>query len=631
VNLKYRLLVNFIAVVLIAVAVFGVIAYQISEELTVDAVRETVRDASSLSGEAIALVRRAERQGLDLRHEAPLAHDDGHIVMLVDADHRLLSRVPDHAQHWPLTEMLRGGDASGNLEHDGEHYAWSRVALPPTSHHLLYAARIAGETRRGLSRLAARLTVTGLVVMWAAVWVALILATMVSRRLDAQTRALQHQATHDSLTGLPNRTLLHERLTQAIRTADAKSRSVSLIVMDLDRFKEINDTLGHPVGDRLLQAIGERMRTSLWGSDTIARLGGDEFALLLPLADSSHTTQVIDKIFKVLAEPFVIEGMSFEVEASLGVAVYPEDGRNAIELISHADVAMYLAKRRGERAVRYEAGLDPHSVERLQLMGDLRRAAERGELSLYYQPKIESRGQRLAGAEALLRWRHPQLGMVPPDRFIPQAEQTGIIKPLSLWVLDEALRQCAAWEASGLTVPVSINLSARLVQDTQLPEAVAAALERHALRPELLKIEITETAIMSDPTRAMQVLTALDALGVGLSIDDFGTGYTSLAQLKRLPVDEVKIDRAFVMSMLRDANDAIIVHSIIELAHNMNRVVVAEGVENRKVLDALVAQRCDEVQGYYFSRPLPAAEFADWVTKWSVTPGEPVAVRAVGG
>jgi EAL domain-containing protein (putative c-di-GMP-specific phosphodiesterase class I) len=274
---------------------------------------------------------------------------------------------------------------------------------------------------------------------------------------------------------------------------------------------------------------------------------------------------------------------------------------------------MYQAKHRGVRHTRYDPGQDPHSLARLSLMSDLRHATERNELSLHYQPKIDVRTQRVVGVEALLRWQHPRHGMVPPDTFIAQAEQTGIIKPLTDWILNEALCQCAEWNAAGMPLSVAVNLSARVLQDPQLPRQVAAMLERHAVGADQLELEITETAIMSDPVRATQVLTELDAMGVHLSIDDFGTGYTSLAQLKRLPVDEVKIDRSFVLNMLRDANDAMIVQSIVDLAHNMNRSVVAEGVESKKILDALADLGCDIAQGYYFSKPIPASALRQWL------------------
>jgi diguanylate cyclase (GGDEF)-like protein len=616
VQIKHRLLINFIAVVLMALVVFGYNAYEIASDSSVDAVQATLADASRLSSSLLAA---GSQQDLAKNVRNALAANQSHgeqTVALVDADGHLASTGAMSAtdREWPLADILAQQQTAGSLTSGGQRYVWSRTPLPHSTYQLLFVARAEDTVHSGLSRLSSRLIVAGLIVIWVAVWVALIMTTMVSRRLDAQNAALQHQATHDSLTGLPNRALLHERLAEALKTADASGRSVSLVMMDLDRFKEINDTLGHHVGDRLLQAIGERLRKVLWGSDTVARLGGDEFALLLPLADGSHTSQVVTKVLHAIAEPFVIEGMSLVVEASLGIAVYPDDSKNVVELNSHADVAMYQAKHRGVRLALYDAEQDPHSLARLTLMSDLRHASERNELSLHYQPKIDVRTQRIVGVEALLRWQHPHHGMVPPDTFIAQAEQTGIIKPLTDWILNEALRQCAEWNAAGLPLSIAVNLSARVIQDPQLPAQVASMLERHAVGADQLALEITETAIMNDPVRATQVLTELDAMGVRLSIDDFGTGYTSLAQLKRLPVDEVKIDRSFVLNMLRDANDAMIVQSIIDLAHNMNRSVVAEGVESKKILDALTELECDITQGYYFSKPLPASALRQWLT-----------------
>jgi diguanylate cyclase (GGDEF)-like protein len=556
---------------------------------------------------------------------------DNQIVILINPAGQLTHPVPAALQAWPLEKILEQAQPTGSILSEGRRYIWSSAVLPQTAERLFYITRAEDTMRSGLNRLASRLFVTGIIVVWIAVWVALIMATMVSRRLSAQTAALQYQATHDSLTDLPNRALLQVRLVQTIHAAEGKQRSVSLVMMDLDRFKEINDTLGHHVGDLLLKALGERLAKTLWGSDTVARLGGDEFALLLPLADSSHTLQVIDKVLKVLSEPFVIDDITLDVEGSFGIAVYPDDSQNAAELISHAEVAMYQAKQRGERYLRYDSGQDPNSVQRLIRMTDLRHAGARNELALYYQPKIDVRTQRLAGAEALIRWRHPRNGLVMPDTFIADAEKTGVIKPLSDWVLNEAVRQCAEWNAAGMPLTVAINMSARVIQDQQLPTRVAAVLAEHGVRAEQLDIEITETAIMSDPQRAAQVMMALDAMGVRLSIDDFGTGYTSLNQLRRLPVDEVKIDRSFVMNMLRDANDAMIVRSIIDLAHNMNRTVVAEGVESKKILDALAELNCDVVQGYFFSKPLSVGDFQSWLhTVTHSLASAPTMARIVG-
>lgn len=627
-ELKHRLLINFIAVVLMALAAFGYVAYEMAGDSAVDAVQATLADSSKLSSELLRQLRDTDPASVVGKVLGSDVSHDGQIAILVKPDGRPAHVIPASLQAWPIGQILAQAQPTGNALYEGRHYVWSSTVLPKTSDRLFTIARVEDPVRSGLSRLASRLFVTGIIIMWVAVWVALIMATMVSRRLNAQTSALQHQATHDSLTDLPNRALLQTRLAETILAADDKRRSVSLVMMDLDRFKEVNDTLGHQVGDLLLKALGERLAKALWDIDTVARLGGDEFALLLPLADSSHTMQVIDKVLKVLAEPFVIDGMTLDVEGSFGIAVYPDDSKNAVELISHAEVAMYQAKQQGERYVRYDRGQDPNSVQRLIRMTDLRHAGTRNELALFYQPKIDLRTQRLAGAEALIRWRHPRHGMVMPDTFIADAEKTGVIKPLSDWVLNEAVRQCAEWNAMGMPLTVAINMSARVIQDLQLPEHVAAVLAQHGVRAEQLDIEITETAIMSDPQRAAQVMTALDVMGVRLSIDDFGTGYTSLAQLKRLPVDEVKIDRSFVMNMLRDANDAMIVHSIIDLAHNMSRTVVAEGVESKKILDALVALNCDVVQGYFFSKPLSVADFQFWFNAASPSPaGLPAASR----
>jgi diguanylate cyclase (GGDEF)-like protein len=390
-------------------------------------------------------------------------------------------------------------------------------------------------------------------------------------------------------------------------------------MMDLDRFKEINDTLGHHTGDALLQAVARRLQQILSEPDMVARIGGDEFALLMPAANISHCSQIVQKVLNAITQPVAVEAMMLEIDLSLGIASYPDDSKTAAELIQHADVAMYLAKHSGEPYMHYDAAKDPHSLQRLTLMADLRHAAERHELSLHYQPKIDLARQRVIGVEALLRWQHPRLGNIAPDDFIPQAEQTGIIKSLTYWILDAAVKQCAEWNAAGIPIIVSVNLSARVAQDIRLPAEVATTLKRHGVNADQLELEITETAIMLDPVNAMEVLMRLDAMGVRLSIDDFGTGYTSLAYLKRLPVDEVKIDQSFVMNMLRDANDAMIVHSIIALAHNMHRSVAAEGVENKKILEALQALGCDTAQGYYFSKPLSAADFEAWwrSTSWS--------------
>jgi diguanylate cyclase (GGDEF)-like protein/PAS domain S-box-containing protein len=432
-----------------------------------------------------------------------------------------------------------------------------------------------------------------------------------------RTEALvQHMAYHDTLTDLPNRNHLYDRLLNVIRKDEDRGDPFALLLMDLDHFKEINDTLGHHRGDLLLQQVGARLRRALFTPDLVARLGGDEFAVLLPrLAKVEDIHVVVRKIQSALQPPFMIDGLPIAVEASIGVALYPEHGRDADSLLQRADVAMYAAKQSGRSGVIYDSKDDRHSLRRLALMGELRHAIDNGQLFLHYQPKIDFKTRRVVGVEALVRWRHPKYGVVPPDQFIGPAERTGQIKPLTEWVLETALHQCQVWRRSGVEIEVSVNLSARNLQEAGLVERMAEMLHRAGAGPDCLALEITESAIMADPNAAMEVLTRLSRMGVSLSIDDFGTGYSSLSYLKRLPVDEIKIDKSFVIGMQSDENDLVIVRSTIDLVHNLGLKVVAEGVESRALWEKLTALGCDEAQGYYMSRPLPAEEVVRWLSE----------------
>lgn len=422
---------------------------------------------------------------------------------------------------------------------------------------------------------------------------------------------IRHLAYYDALTGLPNRTLLHDRLQQAILLGRRAATTVAFLLMDLNRFKEVNDTLGHHKGDLLLQQVGGRLRGVVRESDTVGRLGGDEFAvLLLGVGDVDHAKRVADKLLKALEAHFVVDGLTLEVGASIGIALCPLHADDGNLLMQRADVAMYAAKQAGAGAMIYSAEQDTHSHRRLELVGELRAAIERDELTLHYQPKLSLAGRRVIGLEALVRWRHPQRGLIPPDQFISLAEQTGIIKPLTVWVLRAAMRQAKAWRAAGLAVPVAVNLSARTLHDPTLPEEIERLLAASGVPPDGLGLEITESTIMVDPARAMEVLTRLSRMGVALSIDDFGTGYSSLGYLKKLPVSELKIDRSFVVQMARDADDAVIVRSTIDLAHNLGLTVVAEGVEDRVTWARLADLKCDAAQGYYLSPPVPAEDLA---------------------
>jgi diguanylate cyclase (GGDEF)-like protein/PAS domain S-box-containing protein len=428
----------------------------------------------------------------------------------------------------------------------------------------------------------------------------------------AQQETLRYRATHDSLTDLPNRNLLHERLEEALASARQHTWPVAFLLLDLDRFKEINDTLGHHIGDLLLRKIARRLESSVRESDTIARLGGDEFAILMPATGLESANQMARKLIQALEEPFQVEGLSLQVETSVGITLYPEHGNAPAALIRRADVAMYAAKKERSGVMVYDPEQDFTSIRLLALTGDLRRAIHDNGLSMHFQPKMSALGGAPIGVEALARWRHPAHGDIPPDEFIGLAEHSGLIQPLTEWVLDTALRQCAAWKQEGIDLSMSVNLSARNLLDETLPSTLMSMLQSTKVPVDKLTLEITESVIMDDPQRALEVLTALNKIGVAISIDDFGTGYSSLGYLKKLPATEIKIDKSFVMEMDRHPDDRTIVHSTIELAHNLGLAVVAEGVSSRQTWDELKRLGCDTGQGYYFSRPLPAERLAQW-------------------
>jgi|tagenome__1003787_1003787.scaffolds.fasta_scaffold20961750_2 diguanylate cyclase (GGDEF)-like protein len=438
---------------------------------------------------------------------------------------------------------------------------------------------------------------------------ALILLLFALSSFRTYERRLRDAALSDELTGLPNRALFRDRVRQAVLQSRRDGGLAATLIVDLDRFKEVNDTLGHDKGDRLLTEVGERLSETLRDGDTVARFGGDVFGVLLPrIEDSGQAAEVAHRIAEAMQAPFVLGGVAIQVDMSIGISLSPPDGEDADTLIQRADVAMYEAKKGNAGYAFYTAERDPYSARRLAMVAELRAAIDDRSLDVHYQPKIDLATSEVTGVEALVRWEHPELGPVAPVEFIPLAEQTGLIKPLTVAVLEAALVQAARWRDAGMTLPVSVNLSARNLVDPQLPGEVEALLSRFGVPPSLLEIEITESSIMSDPVRALEVLTRLDQMGVRLSIDDFGTGYSSLAYLKRLPVDELKIDRGFVSNMTRDRADAFIVRCAVDLGRNLGLTIVAEGVEDAETVEALRELGCTHAQGFHFSRPGPAPE-----------------------
>ena len=430
------------------------------------------------------------------------------------------------------------------------------------------------------------------------------------RKLTEQR--VHHVAQHDTLTGLPNRSLLQDRLSQAVAYASRSGNPVWVMLIDLDRFKFVNDSMGHKAGDVLLMTVAARLRSSLRDADTVARLSGDEFVVIVSeRGDQQLTPEIVQRVMNSVAQPVMLGTKEFFVTCSIGVAVYPSESTAADTLIEHADIAMYRAKKLGRNNFQfYTPAMNEESMERVRIESALRNAVERGEFVLYYQPQLDLKTGKVCGMEALIRWQHPELGMVPPSRFISIAEETGMIVAIGAWVLRTACAQNKAWQDAGFDkLRVAVNLSARQFGAPDLIENLARVLSETGLEPKYLEIELTESLFMSDITPAVDLLHRMKALGVNLSIDDFGTGYSSLSYLSRFPIDVLKIDRSFVADITRDANDEAIVTSIIALAHNLKLAVIAEGVETAEQLDYLRRHGCDEMQGYYFSKPLAAHEF----------------------
>jgi diguanylate cyclase (GGDEF)-like protein len=433
--------------------------------------------------------------------------------------------------------------------------------------------------------------------------------------LQALNVEIARQAMHDPLTELPNRTLLVERLKQNIYLARRKEKHVAFLMLDLNNFKEVNDTLGHPQGDRLLLDVASRLPTALRQSDTVGRLGGDEFGIVLPETGAAQALQVARKIMESLQPSFELDGHAVSIGASIGIALFPEHADDEASLIRYADIAMYEAKRSKAGPCVYDPDADNYTTARLALMNDLREAVENEELQLYFQPMVVLSTRKVHTVEALSRWEHPERGNILPEEFIPLAETSNLIKVISFWALEKSISNIARWKQQGADIMVSINLSSRDLLNVELADHISRLCDKYDVDPGMLRIEISESVIMSNPEQVIEVINNPVLKQLKYAIDDFGTGYSSLSYLKKLPIDEVKIDKSFVLDMMQNAEDTSIVRSVIELAHNLGHKVVAEGVETEATLTQLELLGCDVVQGFYFSEAVTADALVDMIGK----------------
>ena len=558
------------------------------------------------------------------------AEDDEVRVIFAAPDGRVVyaNRDADRAQAVPVTGPFTKaleGERSTIFTRDGsagfdagqrtiELYLPVRIGDDPVVRGVLVASGIDGSLIKTIDRDVRRMQLS-LLLGLAALWVVLLpISSSVSRRLRRKSEENEYLALHDTLTDLPNRNLLALRLDEEIDDARRNGGGVGLLLVDLDRFKEVNDTLGHGKGDELLMAVAQRLRTTVREEDMVARLGGDEFAIVVHDARSPADVEVVaQRVMAGLTGPIDIGGVRIVVQASIGGALFPYEAQDAGALLQHADVAMYAAKGGSHGFALYRSEFDSHSPSRLALAAELLRALEQDEFVLHYQPVASPLTGEVDGAEALLRWVHPTRGLLPPSEFIPLAEQSGLIRELTSRVIDKAVRQAAAWRRDGLDLVVSVNLSANDLRSPAIVQEVATALARHRLPARLLELEVTETALLDAPDVAALVISHLRGLGALIALDDFGTGYSSLTYLKQLAPDRLKIDRSFVNSMLMSDADAEIVRSVIDLAHRLAIGVTAEGVESQDQWDRLAGLSCDLVQGYHLSRPVPAVALTEWL------------------
>lgn len=622
-NVRLQLIAGFIAIAVFVLILFGYVAYQATIKLDRDKDLQQLHTLVNTGAQALSNIGipLTETELLKifpdnvLHNTLPLVlKDDGAIVNSGSMGKYFAVPITEKT----VRELPLQNKVSGEFSINSLSFFWASAPIKGSNAKFILVSEKSVEVLNYSQKLGNRLFVIAFMIIWLAVWLAMFISKRIVIRLDQQNSALIYQFTHDDLTGLPNRRKLFEYLDE--RISGGGTATFALLVLDINNFREINDTLGHSAGDILLVQVGKRLQRAFSDADFVGRLGGDEFAIVVSDASVSAINQFSLEIQRNLHEPYPVHGMDIALSTSIGCASYPEHANDVASLIRRTEVAMYRAKKDRMLHTIYDVEFDHHNVRRLALIGDLRKSVKVGQLSMHYQPKIDFHTGMIASVESLVRWHHPEYGKVSPAEFVGYAEQSDFIAEFTLFTIRQSLIQCRKWSGRGYAINVAVNISANTLRDRQFPQRIRQLLKETDVSSRRLKLEITESAIMSDPEQALQILRELADMNIELSIDDFGTGYSSLSYLKRLPVTELKIDQSFVMDMLNNENDRIIVHSIIELAHNLGFKVVAEGIEDQATYDYLKQHQCDVAQGYLISRPLSSTEFDQWLdsSRWGV-------------
>ncbi|MDH5387728.1 MAG: EAL domain-containing protein [Gammaproteobacteria bacterium] len=622
-----QLVLSILGITILSLSVFGSIAYWIIDDGHDQTHNELLQHMATTIHKhwLVSKEKTLTQASLNLIHEKFAAPDSILLVEHLNGTRLLVGNTTQTPSAFiaKIKHAIKISNAStanyGSLEIDNRAYHWNISQLPNSQYRLTLLHDDSTGQHQSDFKLGMRLLATSIIIIWMAVWLALLLSSIISRRLKEKNEAIKHQALHDNLTGLPNRNLLFDRLDQAQLAANRNKTSFALLLMDLDNFKEINDALGHHFGDLMLKKISTIIQQTLRENDSIARLGGDEFAVLLPDTEQEGALQCAQKILTSLKTPFNVKDIRIESSASIGIVFYPQDGSDTEILLQRADIAMYQAKKTRSHYVIYDQSRDFDNVRQLTLMNALRETIKNDQLDVYYQPMVDQKTGCTIAAEALARWHHPELGFISPEEFIPIAERTGLIRKLTLSVIKQAMHDCKQWQDMGYEMMVAINISTHCLQDQSFPRKLNQILQTSAISAHSIELEITESALMQDIGGARQVLQQLNLAGYSLSIDDFGTGFSSLAYLKELPVDTLKIDKSFIFDMDSNEDDTAIVQTVIELAHNFNCKVIAEGVETTSSLEQLKGLGNDIAQGYLFSKPIPFEEFNIWLqdSEWA--------------